>query len=566
MNNIQDFINTYGIEQKFVDKIFISISNNTDVYIDEWLLNYIGYENERDRDNKKQYLDLLKHNFKEDIDYKLLKTSTFKETYPDTKVNLRIFEESNINSGNSVKHLIVKPKCFKASLLKMRTDKAREVIEYYLILEDACKEFCKLQLEEAKKQLEQKDKELEETKRQVVDMSSNIYNKLKKKENNSYFYGAQNKQNAIYNNIKLGIANSLDSRKATLNTSINPKDPLKFCYSAYIHNAKYFEERISYYIAKLKVDPNREFYSIPFDLLKPYLDKSIELYKLEVENYNSLVDSIQEYSFKNENKVDKDRDENKIKYKVENEIKIELTKDKTEVDKEVEEYENENSFIHSNGLKYSTFYTEDNIKKFKCLQCNKLFGRKDNIICHLNRTVKCNDTKLQDLIQSIINNKDNPEIKNFNENEKYQYIQTYDEIDNFIKYECYHCKVSYANPNRLKEHFILRKNKCYDQNQFDNINENEILLYNNGERDCEYYKCLKNNDVYYICKYCNLVFFYKKKGDLHRHFNNKKKCYKEKEQHNLYTKIEDNTFKCNQCDKIYKNSQGAMRHIREKHK
>ncbi len=52
---------------------------------------------------------------------------------------------------------------------------------------------------------------------------------------------------------------------------------------------------------------------------------------------------------------------------------------------------------------------------------------------------------------------------------------------------------------------------------------------------------------------------------LHRHFDRINKCYNEKE-HPFYILTNKGKVKCKQCDKLYANTQGAMRHINEKHK
>jgi hypothetical protein len=41
-------------------------------------------------------------------------------------------ENIDINTHNKVKHIIVSPKCFKKSLIMLRTNKSEEIKDYYI--------------------------------------------------------------------------------------------------------------------------------------------------------------------------------------------------------------------------------------------------------------------------------------------------------------------------------------------------------------------------------------------------------------------------------------------------
>jgi hypothetical protein len=41
-------------------------------------------------------------------------------------------KKTYINTHNKVKHIIVSPKCFKKSLIMLRTNKSEEIKDYYI--------------------------------------------------------------------------------------------------------------------------------------------------------------------------------------------------------------------------------------------------------------------------------------------------------------------------------------------------------------------------------------------------------------------------------------------------
>lgn len=80
MQTIQEFIqnNNYNVSNLFVDKFWNSITDDKHIYIDNNMLEYIGYSNNFERDNKRHYTDLIKSKFIENEDYKQMNTVDFK--------------------------------------------------------------------------------------------------------------------------------------------------------------------------------------------------------------------------------------------------------------------------------------------------------------------------------------------------------------------------------------------------------------------------------------------------------------------------------------------------------
>jgi hypothetical protein len=136
-------------------------------YIDNDMLKYIGYSEIDINSSKRAYLILLKDNFEEENDFKLLNSKEFLNN-----PKCMIMHLENINTHNKVKHLIVSPDCFKQSLMLLKTSKSKEIKKYYIELECVFKFYLEYQNEYRKLELNNKNQELEE--------KENIINKQKK--------------------------------------------------------------------------------------------------------------------------------------------------------------------------------------------------------------------------------------------------------------------------------------------------------------------------------------------------------------------------------------------------
>ena len=142
--SVKDLLNklNYNFNELYVDKFWDSIENDKWIYIDHNMLIWMGYNSEEDKNNKQNYIKILKENFEIDIDYKLLNTTSFNNSLSMLKVHL---ENIEINNHNKTKHLIISPDCFKQSLMILRTEKAKEIKKYYIELEKIFKLYIQYQ-------------------------------------------------------------------------------------------------------------------------------------------------------------------------------------------------------------------------------------------------------------------------------------------------------------------------------------------------------------------------------------------------------------------------------------
>ena len=134
MLSVKDILKVvnYNIGNIYIDKFWDSIQYNKWIYIDNDMLFWMGYKRNEIKKNKQDYINLLKENFEENIEYKLLNSKEFLNI---SKCQTLALENTEINNHNKVKHLIVSPDCFKESLMLLRTEKSKSIKKYYLELE-----------------------------------------------------------------------------------------------------------------------------------------------------------------------------------------------------------------------------------------------------------------------------------------------------------------------------------------------------------------------------------------------------------------------------------------------
>lgn len=326
---------------------------------------------------------------------------------------------------------------------------------------------------------------------------------------------------------------------------------------------------IKHILKDFKNADSNEIYIINHEYLKNILDSIIDNYNNIISYYNTLMkhyyikkdSTIPEavnINIKSDNKKEEIKEE-KINPELKTETKPEPKHEHIE-EKEITKY------YKNAENKYLEYKNEYNKKIFKCLKCNYVFNRIDNLQNHFNRQIKCDEDIKFKMIQEIKKNNDNPiikivEVENYEINSNYTYYEKYDEEKDKIIYYCNNCDYQTDNLNTLKKHYIKRKIKCYNEQKEKEI---EFIYKNNTGKECKYYK-LSNNA--YKCDLCEYIG---SKYSIIRHLDRQIKCYVDtilKEDGNIKYYIEyknkSKTFKCFHCNHISKNQQNMYRHLTE---
>jgi len=167
LNKIKNNFGEYE-QQLFISSFYcyLNYDKNIDFVIDlDNIWKWLGFQ------QKVKSISLLEKNFKIDIDYKNISFDIFNEINEENIIKLEdtekdiINDESDLNNkkiykkhgGHNVKKIFLTIKCFKSFCLKAQTQKASEIHEYYMKLEEVLQETIQEETDELRLQLEKKD-------------------------------------------------------------------------------------------------------------------------------------------------------------------------------------------------------------------------------------------------------------------------------------------------------------------------------------------------------------------------------------------------------------------------
>lgn len=452
--SVKDLLNklNYNFNELYVDKFWDSIENDKWIYIDHNMLIWMGYNSEEDKNNKQNYIKILKENFEIEIDYKLLNTTSFNTSLSMLKVHLKNIE---INNHNKTKHLIISPDCFKQSLMILRTEKAKEIKKYYIELEKIFKFYIQYQNIYQKKILEDKQKELEQTKDKVMDMERDF--KHKELEFDEFIYIATNYHYHQQNVYKIGKSNRLNKREKQFNTFFINGQKMQYIFIFQCHNARVLEQLLFTCLSNYKYNKVNELFNI--DLCKLYKMVYHIGYK-----YNSIINfsnkelfdtnidkivlndmpSSQTYPINYKNPKNEEYDELLLKKYVNNKnISNIIIKDFKDYDFEDHMLLNNKALSYDNKTKYY-YLTYHNKMIYVCTNCGIFKKDKRGFEQHINKRNKCNTNKLnlnttEDIKRELVN-------------------------QNITLYSCNNCDIIFKTNDHYKRHLEIN---CKNLNKFE---------------------------------------------------------------------------------------------------
>lgn len=305
---------SYSIDDIYIDKFWDSIEKNKWIYIDNQTLEWIGYDTTGGKSYKpkQRYLELLTE-FQLGKNYKHLNSSEMKELLSKSNNSFDIPIE--INDHNKVKHLLVSPRCFKETLMMIKTDKARVVRKYYLDLEEIFKAYRDYQNAYMQTIVHAKEQELKRIKNGSDHFKSIVINKniLKRTQ---YIYVASSRAYAAKNIFKVGMTTSFKDRISGYQTGRCAEDEFKYLYIMPCVKAKELEQYIFTRLDFFKYfndegTHKKELYEIHFDLLIKILSEferfeqsSTKLINEHLLNYYDTYNDKQSIDFDQESILD----------------------------------------------------------------------------------------------------------------------------------------------------------------------------------------------------------------------------------------------------------------------
>jgi hypothetical protein len=410
------YINKYNyqINKIYIDKFWSNINNKDWIYVDEQLIEWIGYK--KNSCGKQKFINIIKENFKEGIDYKMYNYEQLNNIFHlsleinENNKEILAYKDKLKYIHNRTTHIILSPKCFKKSLMLIRTEKANKIRDYYVDIEDLCLEFNKYLLQN-------KDIELQKN---IINDKYKINALLQSLDIKPVVYFGYINEYVI----KFGHSNNIQNR---IKQHEKTYGSFKIIYIKECHNNKLIESKINQFAKESNVLHNLNIEN------KNY----IELIKLTEDfTIDMIIDKI-EYECAN---LSKNNDE--LVTKLQNEVKY-LQEQIKKLQIEKENLKENKTNLKKESHRDSEFdYITGSQKKYNCTKCNKFSTNKlHDYNDHLNRKYKC------------------------------------DEIREPKKYICHKCNLIFKKPSQLELH-LNRKVSCDEVLQCKNCNKIFKILYN----------------------------------------------------------------------------------------
>ena len=574
---LNNYITTYynQIDNIYIDKFWSSINNKHWIYVDDVLIEWIGFNIST---GKAKYLKIIKENFKENYDYKIYDYDDINKIFHspewanENNREILEFKDKLKEVHNRTIHLILSPKCFKKSLMMIRTEKANSIRDYYVDVEEICLEFNKYLLENNKKELKNKNKELEnkdlESKKKVEITLRDSFNKRCV----VYLIKVIIDDDIIY---KFGYTDDIVTRLRTHKNHISDDIELIYCIES--KDNKMLEKLLIDYLEQYKfrikriIGGRQQTELLKVNDIQMIKNKLIELNN-DVENEKLLIVKLKNkiIDLENENVnlkkqllLKDDEIVNKLKNKIEN-LEKEL------LDYKLDENHENKPFIENKDIVKDRIHKKRQVDKIDPTTLNII----ENYDCINSVITKNPEYGYNSIYRSIKNNnvyknfrwnysgeKINPTNKIILEGNKIERVIQLDKNKQFVKIyktKSELCKLlhigivklnKYIKEEKILNEFYYINESSYDGNLSDNeeyeihnskqiretnIETNEIIIYKSmkelyekrGIVRCTLRKCIKNNRV------CD-----KYKWEYLNDIQNKNNCKKIKE-----INVKNNTF------------------------
>lgn len=261
----------YDISSIYVDKFWDNISNKKWVYVDDQLIEWIGYNQ---TNGKQKYVNIIKDNFNNQIDYKMYNyeqiTTTLQNQSEPNENDKEILQLKNklTDIHHRTTHLITSPRCFKKSLMMIKTERANQIRDYYVDLEEIYLNYMQYQLQSKDQQIESlQDKYEKEYQFRIDHIAKNC---------TQYLYIASTKMYRSKNIFKIGKTNNIKERMQNYSTG-------------YLDN-----ERIQIF-KYIKVAHSQSLEKYIFEYLKPYRQEGKEMFKVDYKILDNLFNKIEAF-------------------------------------------------------------------------------------------------------------------------------------------------------------------------------------------------------------------------------------------------------------------------------
>ena len=302
--SVQEFINEteMKIDPIYVDKFWNNIADDVPILIDDSIIRYLGYSTKNINTARKDFKDTLKtyqlnHICKK---YDEIQVRGLPCTFQNENMTEKALKQCNF--------ILMCPDDFRQLCMSVKTEKGKEIRQYYLMLEKIFKEYLRYQKECAHNKIIETAHENQALKENSQKMAIKIMkldefiNRTKPREKIEKFYIATTHLYAQNNRFKFGgvdSAQKLTGRLAVYNTGRPANDKYYYAMIIDVFNYKTIENRFKDVLpVQLKDDENNrcELVHCHFDYVEIIVNFIIDHHNEEIAFINESIKQIIEKS------------------------------------------------------------------------------------------------------------------------------------------------------------------------------------------------------------------------------------------------------------------------------
>ena len=317
MLTVIDFITTtnYPIDKLYIDRFWATLKNNMLIYVNDELIQWMGFEAKLDRHRKQVFIDLLKHNEIEYKEYSNEKYSEFLTSVRTDVKNISLYPElPTYKNANKITHILLTSNSLKCAMMAIGNGKAKRVREYYLALEDLFDLYVDYQMQYKERYVQQqlllKVKEVQEKDQIIAEKDKSInrigllneeYLSYKKySEKKEVLYIGSTLDYARQGLFKVSKTKDVTKRTSTHNSSHPIGDEFIVFREVQCNDALSLERYSKHLLKSFRPCDGREFYRIPYDLLMKIIDIVENDFNNSENEVNSIIDQFNEMRKRND--------------------------------------------------------------------------------------------------------------------------------------------------------------------------------------------------------------------------------------------------------------------------
>ena len=313
-------VTQFPIDAFMIDKFWNTMEEDRLIYVDDELIQWMGYANKTAKNRKRDFLYLLSSSTYRFYNYSNSEYVDFLEG-ENSPHNKNLYPPAPTARGSvTMKHLLLTPDCLRAVMMRVNTSKGNEVRQYYISLEKLFKTYIKYQMEfksietekllkATKKKLNSKKKELVTKEKELVTKEKELAEKTKELASKDiyidnvkslienvhylvakdYVYIATTFAYASKNQFKIGKAGNLQTRLSSYNTGRPEGDQYFYVNVWSTCNSLLLERKITDPIGQWRDASDREMFVINYDWLYSYVREVCEHDHVEMQMVNDMV-------------------------------------------------------------------------------------------------------------------------------------------------------------------------------------------------------------------------------------------------------------------------------------